>query len=108
MDGLENPPVSFEILNDHELIGAVVVRIFWGQLHIKNLAVSKKYRGLNLAKKLMERAFAYGRAQGCTFAFVETMNFQAPEFYQKLGFKVDFVRSGYAKDTSFYYLRKNL
>jgi ribosomal protein S18 acetylase RimI-like enzyme len=36
------------------------------------------------------------------------MNFQAPEFYQKLGFQIELKRDGYAGDSSFYYLRKDL
>lgn len=36
------------------------------------------------------------------------MSFQAPEFYQKLGFKVELKCDGYSEDTSFYYLRKDL
>jgi GNAT superfamily N-acetyltransferase len=36
------------------------------------------------------------------------MSFQAPEFYKKLGFIVETKREGYAKNTIFYHLRKNL
>lgn len=39
---------------------------------------------------------------------VETMSFQAPEFYQKMGFKIEFSRPGYAKNNCFHYLKKNL
>ena len=35
----------------------------------------------------------------CPFAFVETMGFQALEFYEKCGFKLEFTRAGYARDT---------
>jgi len=57
---------------------------------------------------LIEHVLCYGKEQGCSFAFVETMNFQAPEFYQKLGFQIELKRDGYAGDSSFYYLRKDL
>jgi len=50
----------------------------------------------------------YGKEYGCSFAFVETMNFQASEFYQKLGFQIELKRDGYAGDRCFYYLRKDL
>ena len=108
LDGLNQEPVSFEIRNNNELIGCAVAQIFWGQLHIKYLIVEEKYRGQGYARKLMERVFEYGNQQGCKFVFVETMNFQAPEFYQKLGFKIELKRDGYKNGTSFYYLCKNL
>jgi len=63
---------------------------------------------LRYAKKLMKRAFLYGKERGCRFAFLETLSFQAPEFYEKLGFEVELKRDGYDHNTSFYYLRKDL
>jgi len=36
------------------------------------------------------------------------MSFQALEFYQKMGFELDFTRPGYAHGTSFHYLSKKL
>ena len=54
----------------------------------------------------MEHAFKYGRQEGCRFTFVETMSFQAPEFYEKIGFKIELKRNGYDANTSFYYLIK--
>ena len=100
--------IPFEIRDGHNLVGCVAVQIFWGQLHIKKLFVEENYRGKGFAKALMEHAFEFGRLKECNFAFVETMNFQAPDFYQKLGFKIDFIRDRYAKETSFYYLSKEL
>lgn len=108
IDGTSLEPVAFEITHEENLAGYAVVQLFWGQLYIKYLYVEEEFRGFGLAKKLMEEIFHYGKTQGCTFAFVETMNFQAPDFYQKLGFKIEFISSGYNKDVSFYYLSKQL
>lgn len=108
IDGLANDPVCFEIREQENFIGWVVVQLFWGQLHIKYLFIEEPYRGQGIGRKLMEKAFEFGKAHGCQFAFFETMNFQAPEFYQKLGFEVEMISHGYDKGTSFYYLRKKL
>jgi len=108
INGLDEEPISFEIFNDQEFIGAIVVQPFWGQLHIKYLFVEKPYRGQGIAQELMKHACEFGKLRGCHFAFVETMSFQAPEFYQKMGFKIEFSRPGYAKNSSFHYLKKNL
>lgn len=108
INGLQEDPISFEIFHDQEFVGAIVIQPFWGQLHIKYLFVQKDYRGQGIARELMNHALEFGKKQGCHFAFVETMSFQAPEFYQKMGFKIEFSRSGYAKNTCFHYLKKNL
>ena len=100
--------VSFVAYQGNEFSGAIVVDLFWGQLHIKYLYIKKEYRGLKLGNQLMEKAFAFGKEHKCDFAFVETMSFQALDFYIKLGFKLEFTRGGYIKSTSFHYLRKDL
>ncbi|MBX3719542.1 MAG: GNAT family N-acetyltransferase [Parachlamydiales bacterium] len=108
MNGLSEEPVAFEMVEVDAVLGCVVVQYFWGQLHIKYLYVEEDCRGLGYATSLMQRALEYGKQRGCRFAFVETMSFQAPEFYQKLGFSIDFKRDGFDAGTSFYYLRKIL
>jgi SAM-dependent methyltransferase/GNAT superfamily N-acetyltransferase len=108
INGVTQESISFEIREAGKLIGCVVVHLFWGQLHIKYLLVEEHYRGRGIARRLMEHAFEFGINQGCCFAFLETMDFQAPEFYRKLGFKIDFVRHGYDRNTSLYYLSKFL
>jgi len=62
----------------------------------------------DIARLLMNHAFEFGIKRGYHFAFVETMSFQAPEFYQKMGFTIEFSRPGYAENTTFHYLKKNL
>lgn len=108
INGLEEDPIAFEIFNDQEFVGSVVVQFFWGQLHIKYLFVEKHYRGQGIGRELMNHAIEFGKERDCNFAFVETMNFQAPEFYQKMGFEIEFSRPGYAKNTCFHYLKKDL
>jgi hypothetical protein len=55
----------------------------------------------------MKQALQYGRKNNCPFAFVETMSFQAKDFYQKLGFKIEFTRTGFAHGTSFHYMKRD-
>jgi len=108
MDGLKEDPISFEIFDSAEFAGAIVVQPFWEQLHIKYLFVEEKHRGQGIARQLMNHALEFGKKRRCQFAFVETMSFQAPEFYQKMGFTIEFSRSGYAENTTFHYLKKTL
>ena len=108
MDGLAEEPISFEMYEHQKFLGCVVLQMFWGQLHIKYLLVEEQHRGKGHAKTLMNQAFDYGKKRGCQFAFVETLNFQAPEFYQKCGFTTEMISQGYDKGVSFYYMKKEL
>ena len=60
------------------------------------------------AKKLMEAVHEYGKKHGCTLATVTTMNFQAHNFYAKLGYKIDFSKEGYSNGASCIFMSKKL
>jgi ribosomal protein S18 acetylase RimI-like enzyme len=101
-------PVAIIALDGSAFLGAIVIENFWNALHIKYVYIDKAHRNQGLGTRLMKEAFNYGLTQGCSFAFVETMSFQALDFYRKMGFDIDFTRSGYAHHASFHYLSKKL
>ncbi len=45
---------------------------------------------------------------GCTFLTVNTMDWEALDFYKKLGYYVEVERHGFEKNSIFYFLRKDL
>lgn len=99
--------ISFDIRSpEGETIAAITVQVFWGSLHIRNLWTHKNHRNKGYASELMQEAFAFARDNNCLFVFVETMSFQAPDFYKKHGFETEFVRNGHSKGTSFHYMKK--
>lgn len=93
---------------DDQFLGIVSGKVFYGSLHIKNLLVSKEARGKGIGSMLIKKAFEHGIANKCKFAVVETMSFQALDFYKSHGFVEEFTREGYEGDSSFHYLRKEL
>jgi len=101
-------PVAFVATEGGSFTGVVTAKIVWSGLHIQHLYVEEYMRGKGLGSKLMDRVHTFGREQGCTFAFVETLSFQALEFYQKLGYQIEFTRDGYSNGVSFHYLQKKL
>lgn len=100
-------PIAFVAMENGVLAGTVVVALFWGALHVKYVYVEEKYRGNGLGTRLMKRAFQYGKEHNCSFAFAETMSFQATGFYQRLGFTIELTRTGFAHGTSFHYMKKD-
>jgi len=72
-------------------------------MYIENL-----YRRKGLGSILIQKAIDFGRLHDCHAAFVDTFSFQALEFYQKLGFTLEFTRTGFANGHTLHYLKKSL
>jgi ribosomal protein S18 acetylase RimI-like enzyme len=74
--------------DDGALLGGVSGRTVYGQYLIEVVYVAEACRGTGLGRQLMEIAEAKARARGCVAAQVDTLSFQAPGFYRRLGFEV--------------------
>lgn len=92
----------------NEIVAGCNGSIIFGSIYTDQLWVDPNLRKQGLGKKLMEAVHVYGKKQGCTIATVATMNFQAPNFYKKLGYKIDFSRDGYNKGAFCIFMCKKL
>lgn len=103
-------PFGFFIRDENnQIIAGCNGYIVFGCIYTDQLWVDSYYRNRGLAKSLMKRVHEYGLEHACKMATLSTMNFQnALKFYEKLGYKIDFERKGYAGDSSCLFLRKGL
>ena len=69
-----------------ELVGGLLGETFWRWLYVSILWVDENYRHAGLGRQLMARAEAEAKQRGCLHAYLDTMDFQAPDFYPKLGY----------------------
>lgn len=105
---------SFEqsgfIIHDEnkKTIAALVGILMYGVFYIKLLWVDEKHRKCGLGSQLMAAAEAHAKKNNCTYITVDTFSWQGVEFYQKLGFKNEFIYDGYDNDSQFYFFRKKL
>nr|WP_283103774.1 GNAT family N-acetyltransferase [Shewanella gelidii] len=82
-------PLSVIATDDQgSLIGGVCGRTIYNQLLIDIVWVDESARQQGLGRRLMARAEHEAKSRGCVAAQVDTLSFQAPSFYQKLGFEV--------------------
>lgn len=88
--------------------GGVTGFSYFGCLHTDTLWISMALRGQGFGKKLMMKVEEIGRERKCRFATVNTMDFQALNFYQKLGYEIEFVREDYEKQAKMFMLKKSL
>ena len=107
-----NKPVPLVIIA-FDADGAVAGGLFgetqfsWFKLSV--MAVRAELRGRGIGTELVQRAEAEAERRGCRYAYVDTMSYQAPGFYQRLGYRVvgqldDWDSCGHAK----YHLMKSL
>ena len=89
------------------VVGGCSGDTLYGQLYVGSLWVSEELRNQGYGTQLMELAENYAKEHGCRFISVNTMDFEALDFYKKLVFHVEFERHGFDKDSIFYFLRKD-
>jgi GNAT superfamily N-acetyltransferase len=68
------------------LVAGLKGLVFWNALRIDLLWVDAAHRGEGHGVALVRRAEAVARERACEVAFVSTFDFQAPDFYVKLGY----------------------
>lgn len=90
------------------VFGGASGTIFYGSLYVDMLWLKEELRHQGLGRKLMMEAEKIGRERQCTFVTLNTMDWEALSFYQKLGYAIEFVRKGYSNDSQMYMLRKEL
>ena len=72
---------------DGEMIGVVAGYTWAGITEIKQMWLREDVRGRGLGRRLMLAALDEATARGCQMAWVMSYEFQAPAFYEKLGFE---------------------
>lgn len=90
-----------------KIVGGCAGDNMYGALYVGSLWVAEKLRGQGYGTTLMQSAEKLARESSCHFMAVNTMDWEALDFYKKLGFQVEFERHGYDKNSTFYFLRKN-
>lgn len=101
-------PLMVIIRNDSgEIVGGIAGRTIYHQLLIEVLWVHDDKRGQGLGIQLMEIAEREAQKRGCIAAQVDTLSFQAPKFYEKMGFKIVGNVSGVKDSPDRYFLLKH-
>ena len=71
-----------------QLVAGIVFVVHWQWLNIDILFVHETYRGQGLGSQLLRRAETYAQTVGCVGAYLDTLSFQAPDFYPKHGYEI--------------------
>ena len=93
---------------DGKIIGAITGRAYYNEVHIGDLIVDGNYRRAGLGRQLVSTVENAYRGKGYDIVTLTTFGFQAPEFYKKLGYSVEFVRTCADPKLSKYFMKKAL
>ena len=80
----------------------------YGWLYVAMLWVRDDLRGMGYGGRLMHAIEDEAARHGCSNSFLNTMSFQAPEFYKKLGYTVWAELNDFPPGHSRYYMRTSL
>jgi GNAT superfamily N-acetyltransferase len=100
-------PFGVFVREGGEIIAGLAGETYCGWLFVRYLWVSDALRGRGIGRALMSQAEARARDRGCHSAWLDTFSFQAPGFYQRLGYE-EFGRLDYPPDHQKHFLRKRL
>ena len=101
-------PLTLSVQENGTLIGGLHGSHAYRWLRIDMLWVSDTYRGQGIGTALVAEAEKIGRERGCTAVQLDTYTFQAPDFYEKLGYEVFGVLPNYPKKNERIYFWKSL
>ncbi|MBW3616348.1 MAG: GNAT family N-acetyltransferase [Proteobacteria bacterium] len=80
----------------------------YGWLFTELLFVPGAFRGRGLGADIVRRAEGEARARGCTGAWLDTFEFQARGFYERLGYRLFGQIDDYPPGSARYFLKKAL
>lgn len=91
-----------------KIVGGMILQSWWKETHVELLWLSERVRGKGYGRALIEEAERRARGLGSRLIHLNTYSFQAPGFYEKMGFRRYGAISGSPKGASRYYYVKRL
>ena len=99
-------------LVEYDADGAVIAGLlggtYWGWMYVDILWVDERYRHNGIGSRLLSAAEAEARGLGCHHVHLDTMSWQAPEFYKKHGYEVIGILPDIPSGNQKYLLMKSL
>lgn len=95
--------------DDNGLIaGAITGRAYYDEVHIGDLIIGEAYRRIGLGSRLVGAVEEAYKNKGYDKITLTTFGFQAPDFYKKLGYSTEYMRTGKDPKLNKYFMVKKL
>ncbi|MFT0132305.1 GNAT family N-acetyltransferase [Candidatus Enterenecus avicola] len=79
--------LSLAFFDNQDQLGGLIGKRTGNTIHIQLLAVNPDHQNQGIGKQLIQALFDYGKKVGCRSVTVTTQDYQAPHFYQAVGFE---------------------
>jgi len=102
-------PLTLSVQSDDgEIIAGLLGSNAYGWMRVDWVWVDERYRARGLGTALLSNAEQIALARGCNGVHLDTHSFQAPKFYEKLGYEPFARLENYPGKNERIYLRKRL
>ena len=108
LPGRSSVAIKGVLAESDRVVAGLYGEMFWGKMHIRLLWVHPDRRQRGLGRRMMAWAEQRSRELGCYSVTVETMSFQAPGFYAKLGYRQIGLSQGYERNACRHFFEKDL
>ncbi|MGI2137761.1 GNAT family N-acetyltransferase [Shewanella baltica] len=91
-----------------KLLAGISGKTFGYWLLIEYLWVDDALRHQKIGTRLLLEAESQAKARGCQFALLDTLDFQAKPFYERHGYRVQWIQQAYPETGSKFFMVKAL
>ena len=93
---------------EKNIVGGLVGETYWDCFYIELFWISEPFRREGYGSTILQMAEDEARNRGVKQVFLNTFSFQAPDFYQKQGYRVFGELPNFPPGHKCYFLTKNL
>lgn len=93
---------------DGAVVGGLLGHIKWRWLYVSKLWIADSHRGRGHGYELMNAAEEFARTKACLGSYLDTFEYQARPFYEKIGYEVFGTLEGYPPGFRQFFLAKTL
>jgi ribosomal protein S18 acetylase RimI-like enzyme len=103
-------PLGLKKLNQQgDLIAVLTGRTFGNWFYLESFWLAETCRNQGVGRAMLTEAEHIARQRGCRYVLLDTLNFQAKPFYQRLGYEVSWTQADYPFDGGAkYFMQKTL
>ena len=83
---------SFMAKDDDKFIGLITGHSYYKEVNIEDLIILEEYRSKHIGSMLVKTVEEYFENKDFENINLTTYGFQAPEFYKKCGYEIEFIR----------------
>lgn len=98
----------FLLDEDENVRGGILGEICWNWLEIHTLMIDEDIRSLGYGTKLLVEVEQIALESECDFIKVDTLSFQAQDFYQRNGYTIYGTLDNVGREFKHFYLKKDL